>query len=391
MPTWVVNGRGEYTSGARLQPFTPVQRLRSLPGQEYEEVRLAEGSTFIVNSRQLARGNEGVARDASCQFYRGPNLQNNQVITQRRIGPHRITVQNMGGKPAMVSFRSSSGQTVLAMYVGPSSVALLGNFPDGRYQLETQSGDLWSHWCRKMVGNATAQRFPTYDVFQSTEERSGAGIYATYTSMTYTITPVVGGMSVQTRSQLLNSISNKRWFACLRRWGSRSVLEQVSRDCGAWLASERPGCRAAGGSERLEVGGFLAEVRVHQGAEACVQAVDLAAVEGDGGVQELGVGAGLVELVAEACLHTVKAAAAAGGGEGGGGGRVVGAGGDGAEGVDPEGGAGEGGADQRGQRVGEGAGVGVLILVVEPVSLLMTNLSMPVTAPEAFPSRVWPL
>ena len=185
-------GKG-WIKGSLIAPFTNVSVLAHVPETQLVEVCLTTGIKTYIYSHHLLLGGADVARRGYCVFADGSRVKNNEFLRRSGLGPHQITIRNLGTTPAVAVMRALTGQVSVALYVDAQSTGFIPNFPSGTYRLEFSSGRIWSRKCGQFFDDRRNQRFPEYDQFTAERTEDASGTYEHYRQAEYTITPVPNG------------------------------------------------------------------------------------------------------------------------------------------------------------------------------------------------------
>jgi DnaJ domain len=185
---WSAQGSA-YVRNGLLPQFSTVQVLGPAPDPKFVIVQTSDRHTVTVEAAALVPGTGAQAKSLWCSQQTQSPPMNNAMLTRTMSGRNQVTIKNLGNYDAVAKFRSPDKAVAIAFYVAAQSQAMIGDFPDGSFRLEFATGHDWSWRCKIFMRDMSAQRFPTFDDFISTETRAGVR----YRVAEYTITPVLDG------------------------------------------------------------------------------------------------------------------------------------------------------------------------------------------------------
>jgi len=139
-----------------------VQALRQVVRHGLVEVRLADGSSGLVDAGRLALGDQLAARRAYCTYNAGLPPENGAVLERRGTGDAQLQVENHGSEPAVIRLRDPADVVAAGVFVAPGRSATVTGLPNASYRPEFAAGELWSQVCHGFSAGMRAQRFAEF-------------------------------------------------------------------------------------------------------------------------------------------------------------------------------------------------------------------------------------
>lgn len=154
---------------ARLPAMTPVAATSGhgewIPVEFEQSGHQASG---FVASRLLAFGSFDEARRQYCAPDRPAN---GAVLQQSQRGPHTIRV-TAGPDDVLTKLKSTSGKTVVALYIRRGETASLDSVPEGTFRVLFASGGSYSRKCGEFLDDMAVQEDPNLAAFQTTSDET---------------------------------------------------------------------------------------------------------------------------------------------------------------------------------------------------------------------------